>query len=342
MLARIKFELAPLVNEMLDHLPESVWTSKDSVFLDPSMGGGQFVREVERRLQEYGHSVQNIQGRVLGLEKYPHQIQYAVSKHKLTGDYAVANFIDEKFDNMKIDVIVGNPPFQRSDNKAKRWTLWEQFVARSLTLADHVAMVVPQSLTSPGATFDSVKQHCHVLNVDVGRHFNVGSTFCYFVAEPKQTVTQTRIITDRAEFARDISQAPFLPITIDDAAFAQFDQLMARTRRTWRRGELHTSNEHLFNNNGQYSVMHTNAQELRTDAEHPNRTKIRVAVSLSGYPQFRVLHNEYASQACFWTEFATKDQADVFAAECNGPAIQSILTNFKWSGWNSKEVIACL
>jgi len=50
MLSRIKFEIAPLVNEMLDQLPADIWTSETTTFLDPGMAGGQFVREIERRL----------------------------------------------------------------------------------------------------------------------------------------------------------------------------------------------------------------------------------------------------------------------------------------------------
>ena len=42
MLERIK-PLDALVVEILDQLPKEVWTSKTSTFLDPAMGGGQFV-----------------------------------------------------------------------------------------------------------------------------------------------------------------------------------------------------------------------------------------------------------------------------------------------------------
>jgi hypothetical protein len=111
MLSRIKFEIAPLVNEMLDHLPESIWTSTTTTFLDPGMAGGQFVREIERRLLEAGHSKKNISGRVFGCEEYEHQVQYALNKYKLLGNYVVTNFLEQDFKGMKFDVIVGNPPF---------------------------------------------------------------------------------------------------------------------------------------------------------------------------------------------------------------------------------------
>jgi hypothetical protein len=47
----MKFEIDELVAEILDQLPSSVWTSNSTTFLDPAIGGGQFVRAVEQRLR---------------------------------------------------------------------------------------------------------------------------------------------------------------------------------------------------------------------------------------------------------------------------------------------------
>ena len=341
MIERLKFDIDPLVNEILDEWDPSVWTSTTSTFLDPAIGSGQFVKEIERRLRANGHSKKNISKRVFGCEKSRLRVQYAVNTHKLVGTYFVNDFVNQGF-NMKVDNIVGNPPFQRNNNKAKRWTLWEEFVNKSLEIADNVALVVPQSVTSPNSAFNSIKDKCSVLNVDVGKHFSVSSTFCYFVAHKNKKINQTKIITSQSVYSKDISNVPFLPLVINPDTLSQLDDLVARPKKKWYRGELHTSKTQLFNAAGKYSVMHTNAQTLRTDVEHKNKTKIRVAVSLSGYPTFRVLQNEYASQACFWTEFNSVKEAQAFADECNSKEIQDTLAVFKWSGWNSKEVIECL
>ena len=117
MLSRIKFEITPLVNEMLDQLPDDIWTSTTTRFFDPAIAGGQFVREIERRLLEAGHSKKNVSGRVFGCEEYEHQVQYALNKYKLLGNYAVTDFLEQDF-NMKFDVIVGNPPFNSNKKTA--------------------------------------------------------------------------------------------------------------------------------------------------------------------------------------------------------------------------------
>ena len=243
--------------------------------------------------------------------------------------------------NMKFDVVVGNPPYQKQNSKAKRWTLWEEFVKKSKSLADTVIMVTPQSITSPGP-FELIKENVTLINIDVSKYFAVGSTFCFWMIDTTKTINSTKIITATDEYQLDLTKIDFLPSTITTETLDLINSLTSRKSRTWQRGELHTSKIGLFSTNGKYEVMHTNAQTLKSDVEHPNRTKTRVAVTLSGYPTFKVITNGYTSQACFWTECDTIQDAQALADECNGPEIQKILSIFKWSGWNSKEVIKCL
>jgi 23S rRNA A1618 N6-methylase RlmF len=243
---------------------------------------------------------------------------------------------------MKFDVVVGNPPFQKSNNDAKRWTLWEQFVKKALELScDTVAMITPQSITSPGP-FSLIKDRATIINTNISKHFNVGSTFAYFVMSDSINQSTAKIISSNGEYYCDLKNIDFLPFLINEDTLSQIEWLKSRTSRTWKRGELHTSKKELFNDSGEYDVIHTNAQTLKSSTVHENLSKIRVCVTLSGYPKFMVITNTYCSQATMWTEFKTMKEAKQFAKECNGNLIQEIMTNFKWSGWNSKEVIECL
>lgn len=161
MLSRMKFEIEPLVTEMLDQLPDSFWTSDSTTFFDPAIGGGQFVRAVEQRLREYGHSDKNIRRRVFGLEESELHIRYAVNKHKLVGQYAKKPY-DRLFEmdtTMKFDVVIGNPPYQNSHEKdadSKRKVgnkLWYQFIfmADKLVKKDgYVMMVSPNQWLTGG------------------------------------------------------------------------------------------------------------------------------------------------------------------------------------------------
>tara|TARA_B110000503_G_scaffold27986_1_gene44751 strand:+ start:503 stop:1726 length:1224 start_codon:yes stop_codon:yes gene_type:complete len=158
MLGRLKFNITQLVDEILDILPNEVWSSSTTTFLDPAMGGGQFVANVERRLQDAGHSNENIASRVYGYESNRMRINFAVNKYKLVGIYTNKNFLEED-SNMKFDVIVGNPPYQ-NPGKSKGEKLWYRFIRKSVDLLNddgYLAFVTPNSWMTGGTNMSSGK-----------------------------------------------------------------------------------------------------------------------------------------------------------------------------------------
>ena len=69
MIFRLKMEIASLVTEMVSKLPETLFLSDSTTFLDPSMASGQYVAAIENRLRTHGHTDENIKNRVFGVEK---------------------------------------------------------------------------------------------------------------------------------------------------------------------------------------------------------------------------------------------------------------------------------
>lgn len=148
MLSRMKFEIQDLVLDILNRLPESVWTSNSTTFFDPAFGGGQFVCEIEKKLRAHGHSDANIRQRVFGLEESELFVRYAVNKHNLVGQYARKpyNKFFELGSDMKFDVVIGNPPYQ--DSRAPTLKLWHKFVEQGFALVKdkgYMAFVTPRS-----------------------------------------------------------------------------------------------------------------------------------------------------------------------------------------------------
>ena len=158
MLGRLKFEIDALAEEMLDRLPEDVFTSNSTTFLDPAMGGGQFVKAVIARLRRFGHSDENIASRVTGYENNVMRVGFSVNKYKLIGTFEAKNFLEEDM-SKKFDVVLGNPPYQNNhtkDSESKRKVgnkLWYQFMFKADSLVKEngiVAMVTPTQWMSGG------------------------------------------------------------------------------------------------------------------------------------------------------------------------------------------------
>lgn len=228
MLSRMKFEIEQLVAEILDQLPETVWTSPTTTFFDPAIGGGQFVRAIEQRLRACGHSDENIRHRVFGFEESDLHIRYAVNKHKLVGQYVRKPY--DKFlemdDTMKFDAVIGNPPYQ--DEHRSGNPLWPLFVKKGFELikdAGFVSMITPGRWVLPGHNIKEEKIRIwtnyigtnNTSSINLGecsRHFSAGGGsdyFSYFVTQKAKPSSTTKIKSLDETFNLDLTTVSWLP-----------------------------------------------------------------------------------------------------------------------------------
>ena len=140
-----------LVNEMLDKLPQKVWTNEKLKWVDPAAGMGNFPIAVYLRLMENlkdkipneSKRKRHILENMLYMSELNKKNCYIIEqifnigkKYKLNlhcGDTLELN-IKKKWDIEKFDIIMGNPPYQDgSGNRGKGHTLWTQFVLKSFS-----------------------------------------------------------------------------------------------------------------------------------------------------------------------------------------------------------------
>jgi hypothetical protein len=218
MLSRLKFEISPLVNEILDQLPAEVWTSETTTFLDPAIGGGQFIHAIEQRLRSVGHSDDNINGRVYGCENSKLSVQYAKNKYKLVATLGVGDFLTKDFTTMKFDVVVGNPPFSEKAKASDK--LWAKFIAKAMPLINQdgiLAFITPSGWTSStNMAYSLLKNKIITANFssDVSKSFGgTGGTqrFAYFVASSKENKNTPVCIFDEGKLVIDPTETPYAP-----------------------------------------------------------------------------------------------------------------------------------
>lgn len=238
MLERIK-PITALVNEMFDQLPQSAFESSTTTFLDPAMGGGQFVREIERRLRAAGHSDENIRSRVFGFENTRALIDMAINMHKLVGTYRKMSY-DEFFkwdgDGMKFDYVVGNPPYQ--EGTGNNQTLWDKFVIKSISLltdSGYLGMIHPAGWRNLSGNFDHVKKALNNLSITYLSIYNIkhgldifkaATRFDMYVAKKtKSTSFMTQVKDELGNIhLLDVNAMPFIP----NFNFDKFEHLIAK------------------------------------------------------------------------------------------------------------------
>jgi len=295
-------------------------------------------------LIEYGFTnivlMENIHKNLTSLqEKYYNTIEKACDKIGVT--YYVPPMNNYNRCDMDFGVIIGNPPYQ-GGSEAKRWVIWHQFLELALTQSNHVSYVIPASITSPGKMWNMIRKNLVSIDFTVGEHFKgIGSTFCRIVVD-KNFSGDTTIVTDTETLKLNVSDYDFLPPNVTSHNLDLY-KFFTKEREWKRTTEYHTSKKSKwFDDNGEIEVWHTNAQTLKTNIPHPNNNLIRVGVTLSGYPEFKVMNKVGGSQVIVYTVCDTIEEAQQLADCLNGPDIQEVMSVFKWSGWNSIEVIKLL
>ena len=152
MVGRLKFGIDTLVDEILDNIPEDVFKSNTTTFLDPAMGGGQFLKNVILKLRKYGHSDDNISGRVFGYESDIMSVKYAKKKCENVGTFLLAGVEDmNEKTNKHMNVIIQNAPYLKGT--------WFKFLENSISLnPDILVQVSPDGTGNYSARSEKIEK----------------------------------------------------------------------------------------------------------------------------------------------------------------------------------------
>lgn len=224
---RLKLEIDELVQTMIGRLPTELFVSDTTTFLDPCMGGGQFIKAVEDRLRQHGHSDANIRKRVFGVEKTQLRVNYAVNRNDLVGTFIVDNADVPAIlttGSMKFDAIVGNPPYQKKVGPKKTEPIWQLFVEqsiKSLTSDGYLCLVHPSGWRNVDGRFKDVGNLITSLDVryleihnerDGLKTFGAETRYDWYVLRNRKSIGKTEVkFQDGMVKTLDLTKLPFVP-----------------------------------------------------------------------------------------------------------------------------------
>lgn len=203
-----------LIDNMLDMIPEDIFSNPSLKWLDPGTGQGYFTVLVYLRLFEKLkpvikddeerklHIIKNMLFMIeLNEEHIPHlRLMFSDHANIYNADYITTTLFQEE----SFDVIVGNPPYNtlgmkkvptnnKSSKKNDGDTIWRGFVRKSIQLLKpdgHLVYIIPSIWMKPDkekiydllTSFDIKKLVC-MTNTETNKIFNgeAQTPTCYFV-----------------------------------------------------------------------------------------------------------------------------------------------------------------
>jgi len=229
-----------LVEDMLDKLPQEVWSNKDLKWLDPCCGVGTFPSVIVQRLMKglekqipnpkkrYKHIIEEmiyvceIQAKNLFAFHYVFDKPDIYELNTFYGSFLTDEFnehMKNEWNIEKFDIIVGNPPYSEKAKEPIR--LWSKFINKSYELISSnglLLFVTPSSwISSTNSSYQTLKGKVSYVNLsnDVSKSFgNVGGSqkFIYFLSHFNCVDKCITKFDENIELELDPTATPIAPI----------------------------------------------------------------------------------------------------------------------------------
>ena len=232
------FTPMPLVNEMLDKLPEDVWTNKNLKWLDLCCGMGNFPIAVYLRLMDglsevikdtkkrKKHILENMlymcelnkKNVLICKQIFDINDEYKLNIHE--GDSLKLNCMTQ-FNVNDFDVIIGNPPYNASGTKSSGNTIWQFFVTKSLEILKqkgHLCFVHPNGWRKPNTergkfyrlfkkmTSENTMKYLEIHDTKDGqKQFNCGTRYDWYIIQKEKNKQHKTIIIDQNKIKYELN-----------------------------------------------------------------------------------------------------------------------------------------
>jgi hypothetical protein len=249
-----------LVEDILNTLPEDVWSNPSLRWLDPCNGVGVFPSMVVQRLmsglataipneeRRYKHIVENmlyvceLQPKNMFLFQCAFDPQDKYFLNTYVGSFLSENFTHHA-NNLwgvdKFDIIIGNPPYQTSNEGEKNTTpIWQKFVQNSfehLVEGGYLSMVHPSGWRDIDGKFKTTQKLmmskqmlCLEMHdaFDGVKVFGAKTRYDFYCIKNEANngcVTKIKCQDGTIEYA-NLSKMEFIP----NGMFAEFEMLLAK------------------------------------------------------------------------------------------------------------------
>ena len=178
-----------LWTEIISNIPDSVLLTPNVRILSVACGHCTEAVILAKRMLALGISKESVGNSIWVTDKYKVFTNHAKFAYGFT-NVITADFLEWETD-MKFDVIVGNPPYQSTEDGSKRKKMWVQFANKAIAMADIVAFVTPTAWQKENSKYfkevaDKIQSHLIAYN-GANDYFSVGEDIGYWVVDKNST-----------------------------------------------------------------------------------------------------------------------------------------------------------
>jgi site-specific DNA-methyltransferase (adenine-specific) len=265
--------------------------------------------------------------------------------------------------NMKFNVVIGNPPYQSTDQEGKRndkaKNLWSKFVLKGLELIKKdgtISMIVPSTWLSPSADIGKGTTGIRFLDIftagqleyvnvgDIGKHFpNIGLHFSHFMYTNTNTERYlTRVKTPTEEFDFDFRDVKYVPNTFSKLAISILNTVLYDDRKKFDFVSTNFKGMVSKLDGGCYDVFHTSAVNgiKKSSTKSVNHHNKKVIVSSSSvYAPYYDTGTVSCSVMTMSCVFDDRDDLAKIKTILSSKLYQYVVEHTIYGGWVSYEAI---
>lgn len=284
--------------EIVTNIPDSVFLKKDLKILCVACGHTTEADIIVKHMVSLGRTAADIKNSIYLLDKYSVFTKDATRKGYT--NVTKADFLDWETD-MKFDVVVGNPPYQKENNQNGK--LYPNFYLKSYELINdngYIAFITPSAWLKRAALIfnkmreNILKNDVKVVNMDAGKFFNVGESICYFVTQKSKTNIKTKVILDSQEYSVDLNNTIELVLTNEDKLWKSINDKVTNStlpKINWRE-DVHDHQNKLIasgiiskskTQEHIYPIYYTASQKQYANYLFGDKDHLKVMINLSGH-----------------------------------------------------------
>jgi superfamily II DNA or RNA helicase len=345
-----------LVCEVLDKLPKETWSNPNLTFCDPCMKSGIWLGEIFIRCMDgLSHIINSEEKREAHILKnmiYGYALNTAALRtaNKVLWGSVNSPINLKVFDvltedeNMKFDVVIGNPPFQDNSKIAKNSALWEFFIditfIKLIKPNGYVGFITPTSWMNGGGSQKQkiyqyfVKYKMLYLNLDIKKYFAEGSQFSGWVIQNTIGNNTTVVVSNNEVYNINFANMILIPKILNNLTINIIKKVI-----------FNHKNKLIFSKNkrtkvvskGKYIIYHGSNKMSTSNILAKNSSIKKVIFSLTGYIYPKYDNGQYGtSPNVLWVEVKNEKEGLFYVKVLESKLMRLIILKIcKYSGFNS-------